>query len=297
MDNLNFKSNRKGIILAGGLGKRLFPLTKAISKQLMPIYNKPMIYYPLSILMLTQIKEYLIICNPWDLDSFRNLLKDGKDWGIDIKYAIQEKPNGIAEAFLIGESFIKENSVALILGDNLFYGQNLTTQLSKANSEKNATIFAYAVNDPERYGVVNFDSKFNALKIEEKPNNPSSNFAVSGLYFYDNEVLNIAKSLIPSKRGELEITDINNYYLKRKKLKVQVLGRGTAWLDTGTFDSLLEASLFIKTLEERQSLKIGYPEEISLRNGWISKEKFIQLGDQLKCSEYGKYLINISKGI
>ena len=294
MDIANPKINRKAIILAGGLGKRLSPITRGISKQLLPIYNKPMIYYPLSILMLTQIKEYLIICNPWDLENFRSLLNDGKDWGIDIKYAIQEKPNGIAEAFLIGESFIKNSPVALILGDNLFYGQNLTSQLRKANCSENSTIFAYAVNDPERYGVVNFDKKFNALKIEEKPKKPKSNFAIAGLYFYDNQVTKIARNLVPSQRGELEITDINNYYLNMKKLKVELLGRGTAWLDTGTFDSLLDASLFIKTLEERQSLKIGYPEEISLRNGWINKEKFIQLSNQLKYSEYGKYLIDLS---
>ena len=283
-------SNRKGIILAGGRGSRLYPLTNVVSKQLMPIYDKPMIYYPLSVLMMANIKDYLIICNPWDIENFKALLGNGEEWGITIQYAIQDEPNGIAEALLIGEDFLKGSPVALILGDNLFYGENLIEKLNNSIEESNATIFAYAVNDPKRYGVVSFDKEFNAIKIEEKPSNPASIYAVSGLYFYDKDAVNFAKSLVRSNRGELEITDLNNIYLDLNRLKVQVLDRGTAWLDTGTFDSLLEAGIFVKTLEKRQALRIGYPEEIAWNKKWINDEEFIQLANKLKSSDYGRYL-------
>ena len=283
-------SNRKGIILAGGRGSRLYPLTNVVSKQLMPIYDKPMIYYPLSVLMMANIKDYLIICNPWDIENFKALLGNGKEWGITIQYAIQDEPNGIAEALLIGEDFLKGSPVALILGDNLFYGENLIKKLNSSIEDSNATIFAYAVNDPKRYGVVSFDKDFNAIKIEEKPSNPASIYAVSGLYFYDKDAVNFAKSLVRSKRGELEITDLNNIYLDLNRLKVQVLDRGTAWLDTGTFESLQEASLFIKTIENRQGLKIGCPEEIAWRMGWINNNELMSSIKKYKENEYGKYL-------
>ena len=293
---LNFKNiKRKGIILAGGNGSRLFPISNVISKQLLPIYNKPMIYYPISTLMSFGVRDILLICTPRDINLFKDLIKDGKQWGVNIEYAVQKKPEGIAQALIIGSSFIKNESVALILGDNLFYGENLDTQLNIACKNKGATLFAYAVNDPKRYGVVSFDKYLNALKIIEKPENPESNYAISGLYFYDNDVIEIAKSLKPSKRGELEITDINNHYLNTKKLKVEILRQGAAWLDTGTFDSLIDAGLFIKTLENRQALKVGYPEEISFNNGWITIEELQSIGEKYGNNDYGKYLINLVK--
>ena len=293
---LNFKNpKRKGIILAGGNGSRLFPISNVISKQLLPIYNKPMIYYPISTLMSFGVRDILLICTPRDINLFKDLIKDGKQWGINIEYAVQKKPEGIAQALIIGSSFIKNESVALILGDNLFYGENLDTQLNIACKNKGATLFAYAVNDPKRYGVVSFDKYLNALKIIEKPENPESNYAISGLYFYDNDVIEIAKSLKPSKRGELEITDINNHYLNIKKLKVEILRQGAAWLDTGTFDSLIDAGLFIKTLENRQALKVGYPEEIAFNNGWITIKELQSIGEKYGNNDYGKYLINLVK--
>ena len=294
--NKNIKAKkRKGVILAGGSGSRLSPLTSVISKQLMPIYNKPMIYYPISTLMSFGVREILLICTPRDLNLFKALLGSGNQWGINIQYEIQRKPEGIAQAFIIGSSFIKNESVALILGDNLFYGENLNYQLINACKKKGATLFAYAVNDPERYGVVTLDQNFNAIKITEKPQKPESNYAISGLYFYDNDVIEIAKSLKPSQRGELEITDINNIYLKQKKLKVEILNRGAAWLDTGTFDSLIDAGLFIKTIENRQALKVGYPEEIAWNNGWITLRELKLIGMKYSKSEYGKYIINLGK--
>ena len=288
--------SRRGIILAGGNGSRLGPLTKGLSKQLMPIYDKPMIYYPISTLMLSGIKDILIICKLLDLENFKRLLGDGKNWGISIKYKIQEKPEGIAQAFLIAEDFINGFESALILGDNLFYGQNLIKLLKNAGQrESGATIFAYNVNDPKRFGIVNFDKDFNALTIEEKPKNPKSSFAVTGLYFYDQDVVEIAKTLKPSSRGELEITDLNNYYLKHKKLKVEVFSRGVAWLDAGTIDSLVDAGSFIKTIEQRQGLKVSCPEEIAWRSGWINNEQLKANAKKLKESSYGKYLMNLSK--
>ena len=287
---------RKGIILAGGNGSRLGPLTQGLSKQLMPIYDKPMIFYPISTLMLSGIKDILIICKLLDIDNFKRLLGDGKDWGISIKYKIQEKPEGIAQAFLIAEDFINGFDSALILGDNLFYGQNLIKLLKNAGQRKSgATIFAYNVNDPKRFGIVNFDKEFNALRIEEKPKNPKSSFAVTGLYFYDQDVVDIAKTLKPSSRGELEITDLNNYYLQHKKLKVEVFSRGVAWLDAGTVDSLIDAGSFIKTIEQRQGLKVSCPEEIAWRSGWINNEQLKTNAKKLKESSYGKYLMNLSK--
>ncbi len=281
---------RKGIILAGGLGSRLAPITFGTSKQLLPIFNKPMIYYPLTTLMQCDITEFLIITNPGEINQFQNLLGNGEDWGISITYQIQEKPNGIAEAFILGEKFIGSNSVALILGDNLFYGEEFLTKISEANLEKSATLFAYPVNSPERYGVVEFDKNLKITKIVEKPKSPKSKFAITGLYFYDNEVIEISKKLEPSKRGELEITDINNIYLKKNKLTVKLLERGTAWLDTGTFNSLHEAGSFIKTLENRQGLRIGYPEEVAWRKGLISKNQFQKLVEKVSKNEYGLYL-------
>ena len=286
--------NRKGIILAGGKGSRLSPLTNAISKQLLPIYNKPMIYYPLSTLMLSGIKEYLIITNPNDKNNFRNLLGDGNQWGISITYEVQEHPEGISQAFLIGEEFINKSPVALILGDNLFYGQNLSLILSNANlNDTGATLFAYPVKDPKRFGVINFDKEQNPISIEEKPNNPKSKYAITGLYFYDKNVVKYSKLLKPSKRGELEITDLNNIYIKNKNVKVEVFGRGMAWLDTGTFDSLNEAGALIKTLENNQSLRIGYPEEVAWRMGWISTQQLKKLAEPLLNNEYGQYLLEL----
>ena len=294
---LKMNINRKGIILAGGYGSRLRPLTFAVSKQLMPVYDKPMIYYPLSILMLSGIREILIICNPHEIDSFKRLLKDGSQWGISICYKIQKRPDGLAQSFVIGESFIKNSPTTLILGDNLFYGHNLISKLKKAYEDKEfSTIFAYSVNDPERYGVVNFDNNFRAISIEEKPNKPISNKIVTGLYFYDEYAVEYAKTLKPSERGELEITDLNNIYLQNKKLKVEILGRGYAWFDTGTFDSLQEAGEFIRTIENRQCLKICCPEEIAWRYGWIDDIKLAELSAKMIQSNYGKYLVKILEG-
>ncbi len=283
----------KGIILAGGSGTRLYPITMAISKQLMPIYDKPMIYYPLSTLMLAGIKEILIITTAEDQSQFKRLLGDGNKWGCDIQYAVQEVPNGLAQAFVIGEKFIGSDSVALVLGDNIFYGSGFSKLLQQSAQNNGATIFAYPVSDPERYGVVEFDNNFNALSIEEKPEKPKSNYAVPGLYFYDNEVVAIAKNIQPSHRGEYEITTVNDIYLQNKKLKVAVLDRGFAWLDTGTFDSLSDATEYVRVIEKRQGLKIGCPEEIAYRMGYIDKSQLEQLANALEKSGYGAYLKSI----
>ena len=288
-------NKRKGIILAGGRGSRLFPLTIGVCKQLLPIFDKPMIYYSLSTLMLCGIREILIICTEKDIDNFKILLGNGDNFGISLSYVIQPNPGGLAEAFLLGEKFINFSPCSLILGDNLFYGQNLRKQLKNACENEISTLFAYQVKDPERYGVVEFDKEFSVKKIEEKPKYPKSKYAVTGLYFYDELAVDYAKKLTPSKRGELEITDLNNLYLKEGKLKVELFGRGTAWLDTGTFESLQEAGNFIRTLEERQGLKIGSPEEIAYHNGWIDKDKLIKIASTLSSSEYGKYLLEISR--
>lgn len=287
----------KGIILAGGSGTRLHPLTRGVSKQLLPIYDKPMIYHPISVLMLANIQEILIITTPEDLDSYKRLLGDGRDLGLSLSYVIQDKPNGLAEAFILGKDFIGNDNVALILGDNIFYGQGFTPMLLNATlsaQDKTATVFAYTVKDPERFGIVEVDKSNKAISIEEKPLNPKSNYAVTGLYFYDNQVVDIAKNVKPSKRGELEISTINSEYLKQDRLKVELLGRGFAWLDTGTIDSLTEASMFVQTIENRQGYKIACIEEISYRNGWISKDALIKLAEPLKKSGYGKYLIEIA---
>ena len=284
----------KGIILAGGLGSRLSPITKAVSKQLLPIYDKPMIYYPLSVLMQAGIKEILLISSPQDIDSYKRLLGNGSTFGISIEYKIQENPEGIGQAFILGEDFIGDGSVALILGDNIFYGSNLKKHLQNALNNKNgATLFGYHVSDPERYGVLEFDANQEVINIEEKPVIPKSNYAVTGLYFYDNNVVDISKSIEPSQRGEIEITDINNVYLKNKNINVEILGRDFVWLDTGTHESLLEAGIFIKTTENRQSLKVACLEEIAFTNGWINRKELETQAKKLKNTSYGKYLHSI----
>lgn len=283
----------KGIILAGGSGTRLHPITLAISKQLMPVFDKPMIYYPLSTLMMAGINEILIISTPKDLPLFRELLGDGSRYGCTFKYAVQEKPNGLAEAFIIGEDFIGNDKVALILGDNIFYGSGLDVLLQNNSDPDGGIIYAYHVQDPQRYGVVDFDQTGKAISIEEKPTSPKSNFAVPGIYFYDNEVVNIAKNIKPSNRGELEITDINNHYLLQEKLHVSILDKGTAWLDTGTFQSLMKASQFVQVIEERQGLKIGAIEETAYKMGFINKEQLHKLAASLVKSGYGEYLLQV----
>jgi glucose-1-phosphate thymidylyltransferase len=284
----------KGIILAGGSGTRLYPITKGISKQLMPVYDKPMIYYPLSVLMLADIREILIITTPEDSEQFQRLLGNGQEFGCELQYAVQSVPNGLAQAFVIGEKFVGSEKVALILGDNIFYGSGFSKLVQSFNNVEGAAVFAYEVSDPERYGVVEFDADFNAISIEEKPVQPKSNYAVPGLYFYDNSVVEIAKNIKPSARGEYEITDVNRYYLEQGSLKVGVMDRGTAWLDTGTFDSLSDASEFVRVIEKRQGQKIGCIEEVAYRMGFLSHNELMNVADKYSKSGYGQYLKRIS---
>lgn len=286
--------NTKGIILAGGSGTRLYPITKGVSKQLLPIYDKPMIYYPISVLMLAGIQDILIITTPEDKESFERLLGDGSQFGVRLQYAIQPSPDGLAQAFIIGEEFIGDSNVCLVLGDNIFYGQGFTPMLKQAVArQKGATVFGYQVKDPERFGVVEFDEQKRAISLEEKPTQPKSNFAVTGLYFYDNDVIQIAKEVKPSERGELEITTVNQMYLERGDLNVELLGRGFAWLDTGTHASLLEAAQFVETLEKRQGYKVACLEEIAFNQGWLSKEKILEIGLSMSKNDYGQYLVSL----
>lgn len=288
----------KGIILAGGSGTRLYPITMGVSKQLLPIYDKPMIYYPLSVLMLAGIQDILIITTPEDQDGFVRLLGDGRQFGINLNYAIQPSPDGLAQAFIIGEEFIGNDSVCLVLGDNIFFGQGFTPKLQMAsNRVSGATVFGYQVMDPERFGVVEFDTNFKVLSIEEKPDKPKSNWAVTGLYFYDNDVIDIAKNIKPSSRGELEITTVNEVYLNNNNLNVELLGRGFAWLDTGTHDSLIEAGSFVETVQKRQGMMVACPEEIAWRNGWLSKDDLFKLGSNLSKNHYGQYLMKLANHI